>query len=55
MWEARAKYCFVHSGVIIDYREERLTTLENPLLYSNFLKVLERNHPDIEVDSDDID
>ena len=33
----------------------RLSTLENPLLYSNFLKVLERNNPDIEIDPDDID
>lgn len=31
------------------------TTLENPLLYRNFLKVLERNNPDIEIDPDDID
>ncbi len=31
------------------------TTLENPLLYSNFLKALERNNPDVEVDPDDID
>jgi hypothetical protein len=31
------------------------SSLENPLLYRNFLKVLERNNPDIEVDPDDID
>ncbi len=31
------------------------STLENPLLYSNFLKALERNNPDVEVDPDDID
>ena len=32
-----------------------MTTLENPLLYRNFLKVLERNNPEIEIDPDDID
>jgi len=31
------------------------STLENPLLYRNFLRVLERNNPDIEIDPDDID
>lgn len=31
------------------------TTLENPLLYRNFLKALERNNPNIEIDEDDID
>ena len=31
------------------------STLENPLLYSNFLKVLDRINPDIEIDPDDID
>ena len=31
------------------------TTLENPLLYRNFLKVLERNNPDIEIAPDVID
>ena len=30
------------------------TTLENPLLYRTFLKVLERNNPDMEIDPDDI-
>jgi len=31
------------------------TTLENPLLYRNVLKVLEQNNPDIEIDPDVID
>ena len=31
------------------------STLENPLLYRNFLRVLERNNPDIEIDPDDIE
>lgn len=31
------------------------STLENPLLYRNFLKVLERNNPDIVIDPDFID
>ena len=30
-------------------------TLENPLLFRNFLKVLERNNPEIEIDLEDID
>jgi len=31
------------------------STLENALLYSNFLKALERNNPDVEIDPDVID
>lgn len=31
------------------------TTVENPLLFRNFLKVLERNNPDIQIDPDDVD
>lgn len=31
------------------------TTLENPLMYRNFLKVLERINPEIEIDPDVID
>jgi hypothetical protein len=30
-------------------------TLENPLLYRNFLKTIERNNPDIDIDPDTID
>ena len=31
------------------------STLENPLLYRNFLKVIERNNPEIDIDPDVID
>ena len=31
------------------------STLENPLLYGNFLQILERNNPEIDIDPDDID
>jgi hypothetical protein len=31
------------------------STLENPLLYSNFIKTLERNNPDIDIDPEIID
>lgn len=37
------------------HQKTRLSTLENPLLYRNFLKALERSNPDIEVDPDEID
>lgn len=31
------------------------STLENPLLYSNFLKTLQRHNPDVQIDPEDID